>query len=346
MGIGDSLVASARTKLAEASNSATSKFKVKSTSKPQKADAVNADPNDLVQNEDVFLTEGFARHPKINKSKSDSADYYRFGSTQPATDGLGNPVGDAQAIQPKRMDEFSEGDGRGQDSLASIRLLGPVNDKTKERQDLIPKYTKFMLENVQESHTERSQVVETFGEFFAFFYGERPPIYNFSGILINSKQNNWLADFMFYYENFLRGTKCVEQNATIVLTYGGRQIEGFILSTSNSTAAVTDKGVALTFQVLVIDRKILSLSADFGLVITDGVFAQDEGFLKTLTDSGLSRAEVSSAYNVVKLALGQEIGATEGNKLPASSAQSVLDEFKNQLSGVGPSLTGGLTLIG
>jgi len=340
---GESLTASARSEIAEVSNATTSKFKVPSTKQQQKVDAVNADPDDLIQNEDVFLTEGFVKHPKIPESKTDSVDFYRFGQSTLITDEQGNIVPGVGDIQPKRVDDFGEGDSRGQDSLASIRLIGPVNSKTKERRDLIPKFTKFMLESVQEAHTERSQVVETFGEFFTFFYGERPPIYNFSGTLVNSKINNWLADFMFYYENFLRGTKCVEQNATIVITYGGRQIEGFILNTSNTTQAITDKGVSLTFQVLVIDRKVLSLSADFGLTVTDGVFAQDEGFLKTLTESGLSRAEVSSAFNAVKLAVEQEIGAAEGNKLPASEIDGLQSEFGNQLGPLLPSGTGGIS---
>lgn len=334
MGIGDSLTSAARNQIASVSNAITSKVKVPSTKKGQKIDAVNANPEDLIQNEDVFLTEGFAKHPRIPEQKTDSVDYYRFGESTLATDDRGDLVPGVGGIQPKRIDEFGEGDGRSSDNLASIRLLGPVNSKTKERQDLIPKFTKFLLEGVQESHTERSQVVETFGEFFTFFYGERPPIYNFSGTLINSKMNNWLADFMFYYENFLRGTKAVEQNATIVLTYGGRQIEGFIMNTSNTTQAVTDKGVSLTFQVLVIDRKILSLSADFGLTVTDGIFAQDEAFLKTLTESGLSRAEVSSAYEAVNLTVNQEIGASEGNKLQGSDFNSVKDEFGKQLPGL------------
>lgn len=341
---GESLTALARTNIASVSNAATSQFKVPSTTKKQKDDTLTANPEDLIQNEDVFLTEGFTKHPKVPESKVESADFYRFGnSSARSSAGSGNfNVGE---IQAKRIDEFGEGDGRGQDSLASIRLLGPPTGKDKERQDLIPKYTKFILESVQEAHNERYQVVETFGEFFTFFYGERPPMYTFSGTLINTKFANWLQDFMFYYENFLRGTKCVEQRASIVLTYGGRQVEGFIVGTSNVTNAATDKGVQITFQVIIIDRKILALSADFGLTINDGVFAQDDSFIQLLTDAGLSRAEVSSAYTAVKETAEGEKPAADGNKLNSLDANSLAAEMGSQLGPIGPSASGGLQLL-
>lgn len=338
MAIGDKLKSSARAQIDKASNAITSKIKVPSTQKDQKKAVVNPNPEDLIRNEDVFLTEGFAKHPVIEPSESRSADFYRYGNAS-ALPAAQSSDFDVQAYMAKFVEEFDEEE-------ASIRVLGPPkgNAKNGERKDLIPPFTKFILENVQESHNERSQVVETFGDFYAFFFGERPPIYNFSGTLINSKSINWLADFMFYYENFLRGTKCVENNATLVLTYGGRQIEGFMLNVGSATQAVTDKGVAISFQVLVIDRKILSLSVDFGLVLKNGKFAQDETFLRKLAEAGLSRAEVSRAYNTVKNVSDLEEPAAKGSKVAASNAKSVVDEFKVK---VAQTATGGIKkLIG
>lgn len=322
MALGDTLKSSARTQIDKASNALTSKVKVPSTGKDQKKAVVNPNRDDLVRNEDVFLTEGFAKHPIIEPAESRSADFYRYGnsSSRPAAQ---SSDFDIETYLPKFLEEFDEEE-------ASIRVLGPPkgNAKSGERKDLIPPFTKFILEGVQESHAERSQIVETFGEFYTFFFGERPPIYNFNGTLVNSKSINWVADFMFYYENFLRGTKCVENNATLVITYGGRQIEGFMLNSGTGTQAINDKGVAFNFQILVIDRKILSLSVDFGLVIKNGQFAQDETFLRKLAEAGLSRAEVSRAYNTVKNVSDLKEPASKGSKVSASNSKSIVDEFK------------------
>lgn len=337
MAIGDTLKSAARTQIDKVSNAITSKVKVPSTKKDQKKAVANPNPEELVRNEDVFLTEGFAKHPIIETPETKGADFYRKGNA--VANDADEPALNVQTYMQRFVDEFDEEE-------ASIRVLGPPkgNAKTGERQDLIPPFTKFLLENVQESHSERSQVVETFGTFYAFFFGERPPVYNFSGTLVNSRSINWLSDFMFYYENFLRGTRCVENNASLVLTYGGRQIEGFLLNVSSNTQAINDKGVAFSFQVLVIDRKILSLSVDFGLVLQNGKFAQDDAFLRKLAEVGLSRAEVSRAFNTVKQVSDLETPAADGKKAAASSAKSIEDEFKIK---VAQTVTGGLKkLIG
>ena len=106
---------------------------------------------------------------------------------------------------------------------ASIRVFGTgtgsdvqyEKGQRKER-DFIPPYTKFILQSVQEAHQEKSQIVETFGDFYVFFYGERPPVYQFSGVLLNTENLNWASEFNYYYENYMRGTKCVETNSRII----------------------------------------------------------------------------------------------------------------------------------
>lgn len=250
--------------------------------------------NALVEKRRVFLTEGMAKPPVAGRAiEGDvprTADFYREGKP-------GTQPGVQYDIMPRALQDFDE-------EPASIRVLGKVTKKSKtEDKDLIPSYTKFILESVQESHSERTQIVETFGDFYAFFFGERPATYVFTGTLINSKNVNWLADFMFMYENFLRGTRCAENNARVFLTYGGRQVEGFILNVTTATNAANHFGVQVSFQVLILDRKFLQLSADFGSVIQNGQLVDDEGFLDLLSETGLSRAEVSDAFLEVKSVL-------------------------------------------
>ena len=176
--------------------------------------------------------------------------------------------------------------------------------------DLIPVYTKFILQSVQESHFERYQIVETFNDFYVFMFGERPPIYNFSGTLINSQNINWVQDFMLVYETFFRGTRCVEANAEVRITYGGRSIAGYILNVSNQTAAGSEEGVPFSFQMLVTKRTYLGLSSDFDTQISSGEAAsQSEMVKKTLevlagpTGKGTSKLTTSLAINAVKNAM-------------------------------------------
>ena len=206
------------------------------------------------------------------------------------------------------------------DQAAVIKVYG-YDKKKKKDVELIPGYTKLILESVEESHQERSQIVETFGDFYVFLYGERPPMYSFSGTLINTKSYNWVSDFVYYYETFLRGTKCVEQNARITMMYGGRMIEGFMLGMSMSTNSVNEAGVKVGFSIVVTDRRLITRSEDLGYVMIDGKMVKTDAFKEFLnkvagpTGEGSSAPAANSAFNAAK-------GVLSGG--PAAAVSSAL----------------------
>ena len=226
------------------------------------------------------------------------ADYYRFGKFAVGLE-------DVYDVLPRTFDDSAE-----DQKPASIRVFWqrPTDNMATEP---LPAYTKFFIEGVQEAHVERSQIVETFGNFYVFMFGERPPVYSFSGKLVNSKNANWVSDLMFMYETYLRGTRCVEQNARLILTYGGRQIEGLMLNVNTATQAAVEGAVEFSFQVVVFQRKFLGFSADFGFATSDNKnLKADEQFLKMLnqvtggrTGAGSSAPGVSAAQNAVRLTM-------------------------------------------
>jgi hypothetical protein len=226
-------------------------------------------------------------------SKGVLADYYRNGKY--------NSKGEKE-LPSKSITPFETGP-------ASIRIFGKnaKGSKTNTDQDIIPPYTKFILESTQEGHVERSQIIETFGDFYVFFFGERPPIYTFSGTLVNTQDVSWVSDFYEYYNNLLRGSKCVEKNARLVITYGGAQIEGYILSFNLAKSAATDSSVPIGMQVVVTKRNSINLSSDFGVVITDQqiqVVLESLNRLAGKTGKGLAALNVSDAFGNVKSAMG------------------------------------------
>jgi hypothetical protein len=158
----------------------------------------------------VQLQQGYTVLPVIgNAITIQDMDYYRNGKagkaeTVTSIDKNGKSVTKtvfSDGYTARTLDPFP-------DAPASIRVFGALTgkaatkkkDKNKEI-DLIPAYTKFILNGTQEGHQERVQIVETFSDFYVFFYGERPPIYTFNGVLINSRNANWVADFMYNFSS-------------------------------------------------------------------------------------------------------------------------------------------------
>jgi len=292
-----------------------------------KKDVQSSQPGDLSQSNRVLVSDVAGTYPAVQEvaPEEEPADFYRYGQGTIATDnnqtievaaGAINqqsqaPGGVDFSILPQTLADFDEQE-------ASIRLVGKKQGSKKEV-DLIPKWTKFILQQAAESYNERTQIVETFGDYYVFFFGQRPVIYNFSGMLINAKNNSWVNDWKFMYQNFLRGTKAVENKARIILSYGGRQIEGYILNTNNSTTADTEFGVPFSFQVLLIDEKFLNFSEDFGLVVSNGQLSEAQNFAQLLLGAGLSETDVDNALKEARAVL-------EKNKPPANAEKARADQ--------------------
>lgn len=133
--------------------------------------------------------------------------------------------------------------------------------------DKISSYSRFFLQNVAEAEQEKYQVVETFTAFYAFFYGKRPPIYRYTGILMNDGNHKWTNDMKFFYENFFRGTRAAEAGAQVVLTYSSKIVTGFLVDMQIQELSDLNKGAPFSFSMLVVDHVPIKLSADINELI-------------------------------------------------------------------------------
>jgi hypothetical protein len=120
-------------------------------------------------------------------------------------DGRGNTIALTSSSAITTPDGYSEADGRGRVSA----------------------YSDFIMQSIDDERMEKQQIVETFGDSFIFFFGEKPRIVNITGVLMNTEDFNWRSQFMYNYENFLRGSKLVQRNARCFLSYDQIVIEGY-----------------------------------------------------------------------------------------------------------------------
>jgi len=219
-------------------------------------------------------------------------DYFRNGRQVNRTVTL--PNGDTQTITnlepiPNQVSSIRD---NYTGVLSSIRLIDPTQLKNgnpstgNPRQgQIIPENSKFFLESVQESHNEKYQIVETFNNFYVYFYGERPPVYNFSGTLLNLSNYNWKNEFMYFYQNFWRGSKAVELGARVFLTYDYQQIQGYILNINTSLQTLTDNAAQFSFSMLVTRRLFFNGTPDDNVIRDNLIPKTDTGFINTESNS-------------------------------------------------------------
>lgn len=114
------------------------------------------------------------------------------------------------------------------------------------------KYSNFLIQSMSEASMEKAQIVETFGAAaYVFLFGKRPTTLNISGILCNSADFQWKDEWWENYNQFLRGTKCVENNTFVQISYEDLTVGGYILSCNTDLQADPSEMVPFNFQLLV-----------------------------------------------------------------------------------------------
>jgi len=123
-------------------------------------------------------------------------------------------------------------------------------------------YSNFILQNVDDVRQEKSQLMETFGDTYVFFFGERPRILQVSGLLFNTLDFNWRSEFWKNYETVFRGTKLVEQNARLYLQWDDIIVEGYILGAQAQDVADLPYHIPFNFTLFVTNHTYLSAIGD------------------------------------------------------------------------------------
>jgi len=140
-----------------------------------------------------------------------------------------------------------------------VRLDPTQHAETVKEFTILLESTDFLLEEVQEQMAERFQLQETFGDFNVFFFGRRAEIFTYSGTLINAGGDlGWRNNFLYNYENYLRGTKCAELKARAYMLYDDVVREGYILSAGLSQNSVVEGAVKFNFTLLVTGKRNLT----------------------------------------------------------------------------------------
>jgi hypothetical protein len=155
------------------------------------------------------------------------------------------------------------------DTYAVLRVLTATNEEIPLIDSSSPyadssgrgygfSYSNFIIQQLAEQRVEKQQIVETFGEDYIFFFGERPRFINIQGVLLNTQDFNWKSEFWANYDRYLRGTKLVEQNARLYLYFNDVVIEGYIIQAATQQDAGSPYHLQFNFQMFVTNYAILS----------------------------------------------------------------------------------------
>ena len=191
-----------------------------------------------------------------------------------------------------------------------LRLTDSSGEDDGLSQGSSTEYSNFIVQRINETRVEKQQIVETFGEDFIFFFGEKPRILDISGILVNTNDFNWKSEFWYNYENTLRGTKLVENNARIYMFFDDVVVEGYMLTAQANADSMGPYHLPFSFQLFVTNYAILS---SVGSVrIPDRVADTDMDFTEGQGGSNLPDTVPSTTEQVIAANSAQGLAGSAG----------------------------------
>lgn len=137
-------------------------------------------------------------------------------------------------------------DGR---NIPLIDAGGNVQTADDSNSSYSYQYSNFLIQSIQVQFVEKKQIVETFGEPYIFFFGQHPVMVQVSGVLLNTEDFNWRAEFIENYNKYLRGTSCVQNKTRVYLSWDTIVTEGYILECATSETSPERNWVSFNFNM-------------------------------------------------------------------------------------------------
>lgn len=198
---------------------------------------VMPDPNEY---EGVFGGQNIAMSPKYNTNNK-SVDYMarlfvplpNIAARTRFLDSINNGSGDAKQAEAKRIAEV-------------LAISGGTFGETGSG------YIDFLLTQAQESYSEKVQISEVLSDnFISYFFGASPPVFNYTGVLYNTLQNDWRSAFSILYHQVIRGTQLARRKVSLCLAYDNVIVTGAMLNMNQSLDASQQMAASFSFSLLV-----------------------------------------------------------------------------------------------
>jgi hypothetical protein len=145
-------------------------------------------------------------------------------------------------------------DGKKTRDITYEKLIGSNSDVAKmaDTNGLVQKgYDKFLLTGVSCSMSEKVQISEVFGDSeVVYYFGRQPLIFNISGVLIDSADNNWFVDWLNLYNDFLRGSQTAKNYELLKIVLPNMSITGTMSGFSWQQDSNRDTDIPFSFQFI------------------------------------------------------------------------------------------------
>ncbi len=112
-------------------------------------------------------------------------------------------------------------------------------------------WTDWILQTVREERTEKTQLVETFGDNYLYSYGQKPRVLSFSGMLMNTADMQWKAIFWENWDKYFRASKLQELHARMYISFDETIVEGYPITAMAQQSSESPYAILFQFNFFV-----------------------------------------------------------------------------------------------
>jgi hypothetical protein len=187
----------------------------------------------------------------------------------------------------------------------------------------------FFLQQVTESFNEVAQVDKVLADnYVAFFFGQEPPIFQFSGTLLNSVQDDQRLGMALAYQHLIRGTQLARRGALLRVRYDSVIISGAIMNMTQTLNAENELVVPFSFSLLVKEYLIFQQPQNIVTKVQDPFGPAD--ILNAI--GAISNVSSQTVAVTSKLSKESVAGADENAPTVATTPQGLSQAAKDLLT--------------
>jgi hypothetical protein len=180
----------------------------------------------------------------------------------------------------------------------------------------------FFLTQINETFAEVAQVEKVLSDnYVAFFFGSEPPVFQYSGMLLNSVQDDQRIGMAIAYQHLIRGTQLARRGALLRVRYDDVIVSGTVMNMSQVLNADNELAVPFNFSLLVKEYLIIKVPSQVTTKV-ETAFVLPE-----------NAQQVGSASNIRSKTLlaPTKLSSTSvaGDDQDASAAETLADKVTN-----------------
>jgi hypothetical protein len=168
-------------------------------------------------------------------------------------------------------------------------------------------FVDFLLTSANENFQEKAQIADTLTDnYVAFYSGQEPPLFQYSGVLLNTYQDDQRVWMLRLYREILRGTKLASRNLIMKLRYDSFIVSGYMETLSLGLMGETEHTASQFSFTMRVKRMTVTTPA--------------LGSPTILETSAVSESAIKQSDTSLASALIQRTGVTTPESPPTATA--------------------------